>query len=41
MKNGCARVSIVDQNLDLQIDALRMQQCERIFTDQLGGTKAV
>lgn len=33
MKVGYARVSTRDQNLDLQIDALRSVGCEKIFTD--------
>lgn len=38
---GYARVSTADQNLDLQIDALRVARCEHIFQDQISGnTKA-
>ena len=37
---GYARVSTLDQNLDLQIDALRSAGCEDIYTDHVSGTKA-
>ena len=37
---GYARVSTADQNLDLQVDALRQHGCERIFCDRTSGARA-
>ncbi|MCL2876530.1 MAG: recombinase family protein [Betaproteobacteria bacterium] len=37
---GYARVSTQDQNLDLQIGALRQAGCERIFEDKVSGSRA-
>ncbi len=39
MKIGYARISTVDQNLDLQTDALSKAGCEKIFTDQASGAR--
>ena len=35
---GYARVSTIDQNLNLQIDALQKVGCENLFTDQISGS---
>lgn len=41
MKIGYARVSTEDQNLDLQLDALRQQGCTKIFQEKMtGATKS-
>jgi len=37
MHVGYARVSTTEQNLDLQIDALTVAGCERLFTDTVSG----
>ena len=37
MKIGYARVSTQDQSLDLQIDALRKEGCEKIYAEKISG----
>ncbi|WP_252188946.1 recombinase family protein [Bacillus mycoides] len=39
MKVGYVRVSTIDQNLDLQIDALKSYGCDKIFQGKLSGVK--
>jgi DNA invertase Pin-like site-specific DNA recombinase len=36
---GYARVSTEDQNLTLQLDALKQGGCTRVFTDKIGGAR--
>ena len=38
MKIGYARVSTLEQNLNLQVDALRQAGCQKIITDEISGS---
>lgn len=40
MKIGYARVSTLEQNLDLQVDALEKEGCEKIISDRISGSVA-
>ncbi len=40
MQIAYARVSTLDQNLDLQTDALEKAGCEKIFTERLSGARS-
>lgn len=40
MKFGYARVSTKDQNIDLQLDQLREEGCEKIFSETVSGVKS-
>ena len=37
---GYARVSMQDQNLELQLEALTKTGCQKVFEDKVSGTRA-
>lgn len=40
IKLGYARVSTLEQNLDLQLDALKKEGCKKVFTDKVSGVRS-